>query len=470
MDYPISGIELKLYEILEGLHRNWNPHNGQAEIGNALFYQEVKDIFACCGRNFGKSELAIYLTWRYAMQVPGSENYIFLPLQKQGKEIMWAPERLQNFGPRDWIKSINNTEMRITFNNGSFIKVDGSDNVDALRGIKPKGLIIYDELKDHKKAFIDAMEPNRAAHDSPAVFIGTPPEFHNHFDDLMKQFKEDPDAVFFWAPSRSNPHISQKFIDKKEIHYRNANDIETFLREYEALPVRGGKKHIIPQFFRYQTKELIHIIPRDIHKWTMWTIFDPATTSTFGVLFILHNEYTKQFVIVDEIYEQDRSAMTSIKIARRVNEIFTKWKERGIHKFRFVYDEAAAWFSNELTEHEEIPWQFDLEPTKKSKWNEQEGISAIRTVFDMGLIDIASHLEKLLYEFGQYMTDDKGKVPKANDHLLDCLRYFLFAAGYNFIGKDEPLIKDPDMEPRARSLDRDMLEMQPNNSYRDLED
>ena len=168
----IASYRLHLATGIEALHRKWTPHPAQVELGRALLSGGFLDVFGQCGRNFGKTELVGYLTWRYAFTFPRSENYYFAPYMKQAREIMWASRRIQDFGPKDWIESINNTEMRITFKNGSFIKLDGSDNVDAYRGVKPKGLTIYDEFKDFRPEFHEAYDPNRAAFNSPLLIIG----------------------------------------------------------------------------------------------------------------------------------------------------------------------------------------------------------------------------------------------------------------------------------------------------------
>ena len=132
---------IQLAKIIKELNSRWQPLPWQIKFVRALFYEGKKDLGAMCGRGAGKSEVTAYCLWRWAMENPGSENYFIGPLYNQMKEIMWASNRIQSFGPPEWIHSINNTELRITLINGSFIKLEGANNSEKLRGIKPRGLI-----------------------------------------------------------------------------------------------------------------------------------------------------------------------------------------------------------------------------------------------------------------------------------------------------------------------------------------
>lgn len=443
---------LELSEIIEGLHRKWTPHEGQLPFGSALFYQGYKNIFGECGRNLGKTDIASYCTWRWAMQYPGSENYIFEPFQNQAREILWASNRIQTFGPEEWIQDINKTEMRITFNNGSFVKLDGADNEDARRGIKPKGLIIYDEFKDHKKSFVDAMEPNRASHDAPALFLGTPPEFHNHFVDFAEYAKANPlEWKYIQAPSSLNPHLSRKWLENKKKMMIAMGDEEGWLREYEATFVKGGKRHIFPQFLKYSLKPLQDLLPKDINHWQMCITFDPGTSTTFAVLFTLYNPYSKKIIIVDEIYEQTMSEMTVQKIYGKAQKKVDIWKRMGVKEFQFVYDEAATWFKNEISEL--CSWY--MEPSKKAQNDKNSGISLIRDMFANNSIDVAKECLKYIWEMENYIKDDEGRIPKINDHLIDCHRYTLAALGYEFTDTKYIAPPDPDTQRRAYRIEDD---------------
>jgi hypothetical protein len=461
IDNQEAGI-IQLATFMEKLHSKWKPHAGQIPMGWALFYGGFKDIFACCGRNFGKTESIAYLETRYANENPKSENYIFGPLAKQVREILWASNRIQEMSPEEFKEATHSVEMRVTFTNKSFIKLDGSDNVDSYRGIKPKGLSVYDEFKDMRPDFISAYDPNRAAFDSPAIYIGTPPEFHNHFVDYMERAKKGhgKDWYFIHAPTSANPYISRAWLEKKKRELIEAGDEESWLREYEAIFVKGGKRHIIPQALKYTPIPFSMDLFKDPKEWKVHVRFDPGSSSTFAVLFVAFHPYTRRSICIREIYEQELSKMTTRQIWARVFEIQAELIKLGFPKhdtFEFGYDEAAAWFRNETNEIRECK-EVWLAPTSKASNSKEDGISILRDVFNKSLLDICDSCPKTYWELENYMKDENGKIPKLNDHQIDNLRYYFAEIGYNLNEATPPRETDPTTQKRAFKIEDDFEE------------
>lgn len=443
--------ELGLYRILDGLHSVWNPHQGQIPIGHDLFYGNIKNIFAVCGRNFGKTELACYALWRYAQQFPGTENYIFEPYLKQAREILWASQRMQTFGPEHWIEDINQSELRVIFRNGSFIKLEGSDNTAAMAGIKPKGLIVYDEFKDHRKESIDNFEPNRAAHDVPALFIGTPPEFHNHFVDYMNLAKDSEDWTFHHAPTSSNPHIKRSWLEKKKKEILLLGEPERWKRDYEAIYIVGGKNSIFPMFNHKERYNFDTVKPIDLNKWVLIVSFDPAATSVFGVLLGLYNPYSKKLILFKEFYIDEAAQMTARQVYERVREAIKPFVNK-VKEIRFTYDEAAAFFKNEM--NEVADWW--LEPSRKHELGIEGYINLVRTVINKDLLTTCANVEKFIWEMESYIKDDRGRIPDKDDHLINCLSYMLQALGYDLEKLNEPDKVELE-DPRASRMEDEII-------------
>jgi len=428
-------------ETIEGLHAIWEPHDAQIEIGRALFNEGIKKIFAKCGRNFGKTELISYILWRYARENPGSENYYFAPFKNQAREITWSSGRIQGFGPRSWLhpssRGVNNSEMRLKFTNGSFIKLDGSDNVDSYRGVKPKGVTVYDEFKDFRPEFHEAMDPNYAAHDSPLIIIGTPPEVEDHnFYHVEDEFKLNPEKKFFEFTSYENPHIPSKiFDDKKEELYRRGEG-DVFEREYMVKKVFGGKNSIFPMFDEKKHVKkhdmIINEIKRDMHKLEWVCHADPGTATCFAVLFVAMNPYTKKLYILDEIYEEDQRQTSVSVIGRRLIS-----KKHSLYQradWLQGYDEAATWFCNEMID------QFDeaFLPTQKAMNKKEQGLGLIKDQLLTDMVVISDRCQSLISEIKNYIRDKHGKIPKEKDHNIDNWRYINSLLNYDMNKAKEP--------------------------------
>jgi hypothetical protein len=449
---------IALANALQELHEKWEPLPWHIPVGQALFYRGAKEIGAQCGRSSGKTELIAYCNWRWAKENPGSENYIVEPFYNQGKEILWASQRIQSFGPEDWIDKINETEARITFTNGSFIKLEGADRPDKLRGIKPKGLISYDELKDCRYSAIQAMEPNRARYNVPALYAGTPPEFHNHYVDIMESCKDKmkKNKKGFWAQvdSYQNPYNSKEWLDSKHDDLKRTGNEEEWLREYMALFVRGGKRAIFPQFLKINavTFESLNLL---LKEYVLIVGFDPAATSVFGVLYVLFHPMKRHVIVFDEEYIDEPEEMTSRKVFARTNDK-TDWLKEKVKERRWVYDAAAAYFRSEINEIPESDWW--LESVNKSEFGIEGHINIVRSVMNKGLLKYTSNCEKFKWEMENYVKDEKGRVPDKHDHLINVLEYILVALGFSL---DEVIEqkKDSDMGRRAYSLEEDLRNM-----------
>jgi len=427
------------------MNLRWKPHDAQIAIASPLLSGEVTDVFAQCGRNLGKTDLVAYLLWRWALAFPGSENYYFSPFMKQSREIIWASRRLQNMGPDSELQDTNNSEMRLIFNNESFIKCDGSDNVDAYRGVKPRGLTVFDEFKDFRPEFYEAYDPNRAAHQSPLLIIGTPPDNENQFIHVAEEFRRNPDKLFFQFPSSANPHLSKKWLEdkKKELYLRGDGDV--WEREYEARFVRGGASKVFPMLkdsHRKPHDEVLRIIHRDRRKlqWFVWA--DPAAASVFAVLFAVLNPYTKTWYFLDEIYETNQGEMTVMRIGKRIQELKHTIIDHPAIEWRQGYDEAEKWFASEMFDH----FQEHFEPTHKMKTDKVRGLTLIKDALLHDHIVISDRCKKLFWEMDSYRKDKNGNIPKENDHLLDCVRYLFAAANYSLSPEAEPK-ENPEIKP-----------------------
>ena len=440
--------ELQAYaQFIEDIHAKWKPHPAQVIIGRDLLQGRTRDVFAQCGRNFGKSELVTYLLWRYALSSPNSENYYFAPYAKQAREILWASRRLQTFMPPRYIADIGDQAMRITLHNGSFIKLDGSDNVDSYRGVKPRGLSVFDEFKDFRPEFYEAYDPNRAAHNVPLFIIGTPPDRECQFTQLADEYRRDPKKRFYTFPSSANPHLDKEWLAAKRAELIARGEADVWEREYEARFVKGGASKIFPMLDRAK-----HVAPHDAltreikrdRKKLLWYAFaDPAAASCFAVLFVAINPFTRKIYILDEVYETEQARMSVKQIGKVILDKREELYDDPM-AWRMGYDEAETWFRNEMLDH----FSESFEPSQKAQNDKETGLSLIKDLLLSCAIVMSDRCVKLFWEMDNYFKDKHGRIPKERDHLIDCTRYVLGADYYSVREEQE---KVPEEEESWRS-------------------
>lgn len=457
------------------IHKFWSPHAGQAPIAFALFRSRLRYVFLQCGRKMGKTDFAIYCMIMYAILFPNSQIYYIADTMKHGAELIWENGRLPNFflkpkrlrsesneefnARKEWgrylhdkyvLKSTND-DYRMQFKNGSFIKIDGSEQYSNADGIEPD-FLVYDEFKHHDPRYHIAAEPNLRVKKAPLLILGTPPEeTGTYYEKIANQFKKLSYAKHFKRPSYMNPVLyplgknDPEFLEEYNKYLPDDEDVA--LRELMAEIVVSGSKSLFPslespsvdpetdlpvvgEYTRHWRpyNELIAEIQNNPKDWEFHSVFDPGSATCFGVLFGAMNRYTKEVVILDNIYEKVVNRMStmviypeSLNIMKSINPMLTEWQQ--------TYDNAAKWFSNEVQYNFE---DMSLTPCDKDLKNKENKLGQIKDMLRLGKLILSDKCWWLLWEMIHYRKDEKGKIPKANDHLIDCLRYLLNAMGYDF--------------------------------------
>src|SRR5687767_7317286 len=112
-------------KAIEAVNKLWTPHAKQVPVGRAVFRDGVKRVMLVMGRRLGKSTLIANIVIRVALSKPYSACVILCPTIKASRKIYWHSGILKRMLPMEFVDSINNTEGRITFKNGSYIEVTG---------------------------------------------------------------------------------------------------------------------------------------------------------------------------------------------------------------------------------------------------------------------------------------------------------------------------------------------------------
>ena len=111
---------------------------------------DKRKIFVAHRRGL-KTTTSIGEVFKYLASNPKIIGKTLAPIRKQAKEIIWDdPDMLFRLVPKEIIKEINKTELKITLKNGSIWYLDGADQPNFQRGGNVKVLHLT-EAGDHKE-------------------------------------------------------------------------------------------------------------------------------------------------------------------------------------------------------------------------------------------------------------------------------------------------------------------------------
>lgn len=405
----------------------------------------------CAGRRSGKSTYAQLQVLKWAVEKTGL-YYIVSPTYKQSKAIHWR--ELKNIIPREWIEKTNETELSFTLKNKSVIELKGAENPDALRGIKLHGLVIDEiaSIRNWDWLWQEVLRPTLTDYSAPAIFISTP-KGYNHFFELYQIGQGTDESYKSWRfTSYDNPYIPPQEIDnaKKELTE------DTFAQEYMA-DFRKYTGLVYKDFERD-----IHVIePFDIpHSWEIYRGFDFGSTNPTAVVWVAVDG-DQNFYIISEHYKTGETidyhagAVRANQYSDRVTSSYgdpsgKQWMDEFTN--RGVYITAA----NKETGQNQQGWvNYGIEKVAEllkklpGRTKPHEAINRIDTGVWPKLF-VFSNCENIIKEFETYRWREKSvnvaqdlnepdQVEKANDHLMDALRYVIVSYINNPSRKEDML-------------------------------
>lgn len=463
-------------QVLTDLSSVFVPHAGQIPIGKALFYDDKKRVFVQCGRKFGKTDILLYALYRWCLLYPDSWSYYFAPFKDQITDLIWANGRLPNFLPDKLAKkygvTVNNTDKRVSFRNGSFIKAEGCDNYEKTRGYSATGLCVIDEFKDVHPEFLPGFEPNLGITDAPLLMVGTPPseneDSYERWIAMANEVKESPVGYFINRPSMTNPHVSKEFFIRKREELIAKGEEWLWRKEYLAELVNAGSSAIFPMLDKEKHirpyKDVMTEILNNHEDYEFFISFDPGTATVFGVLLGAIHRYSKKVHWLDEIYADNFATNSAgIVVAKARKKMFEIMPEG--ERWHGVYDYAATWFLNEYQTNYEIEGLF-LHPCEKDLKNKENKLSLIKDMILGGFWETTDRCVKFWWEMTKYSTDEHGRIPKKNDHLIDNSRYILNAMRYDRIPEERPKTEaEISVDRRKITIEDDLRSLKTGDIY-----
>lgn len=470
----VLGKEYEKQYRISKLNELFKPEPSQLIMGRQIFSVGTKRNWFQLGRDSGKSYGEAYCVVRYAVTTPRGYGIVVFPERGQGQKTLWDSCYLRDrIPPEFWLegdedKTFNKTELMVRLDNGSRIQIFGADSPDTtLRGPKPD-FCNFDEYRDFRPGVYDIMEANLIG--KTLNIFSTPPDTEGEYTQMAEMFRSEmkagnKDYFYIELPTyeassrycKGGPKHEELMRLKRRLIQRG--ELSLWKREYEAKFVKGGVGAV---FKKYQTNKrhierdpsfLKEIIEGRKNRLSWWCVADPSQNGTFAVTYAVIDRTAGQLFILDETAISDNSQTGSLQMWERMKVKMGEWY-RVLSRWNIVYDEAAAWFYNDLERHGVFNegTEYQVSPTHKISDNKPEQMSFLKELFSTrNRIFISRKCSTLISEVENYVTNKKGEYHKEQkDDFIDTLRYLIVASDFEPLELTEEEVEE-DIGPASLS-------------------
>jgi len=395
----------------------------------------------CCGRQWGKTTLAVMEMVACAYSKNGREVAYFATTFDQARNIAWA--MLKEFARGAFSRAPNESRLECflkTQDGGeSRITLRGFESVETARG-QQFDLLVIDEvafMRNWDYAWGQLLEPTLAFRKGKSLFISTP-LFYNHFKKMYDMgLSGNPNWKSWRFTSYDNPHLDKEWIDKRKAE----RTPEAFATEYLA-----DFKQFYGLVYKDFERETHVIQPFDIpENWSVYRGLDFGSTNPTACLWVTVDGDDNWF-IVDEHYEVGKTidyhsgVINSNKLNSRISasygdpsgaQYIQEFAQRGIYitpANKETGQNQQGWVRFKI---EKISEKLRIMPGKTVP---QLGVATGGEAGSPGLF-VFSTCTNVIKEFETYRWKEKAvsqaqdlnepdAPEKANDHAMDALSYF----------------------------------------------
>jgi hypothetical protein len=448
------------------ISKYWTPHDGQKEVLKAVFTGVdgilKKLIYVSCGRKWGKTEFGVFLCWLYAITRKNAEIYYLAESDEHARELVWANNRMQtcNTYLYSFVEqaekclggkiTCKDSEMRVVFPNGSFIKCDGSSRYNSHRGYKPD-LIVADEYRDFKEEWYDAIKPNLfVKKNSIIVFTTTPPEIPNHAYKMEQRCEKDPydDAYHMKQHTIKNTKIPglKEEIEKERKILMAEGKHDVYRREYCAEFVPGGESALIPQFTNNTLVDYHDFMNIDFSSkhGELVISFSVNEKNKLCVLFGFYDRKNANIYILDSFISKKPTESSLSKCFNALNTTAKLLTGIKLKKWLWIFNKNDERMEKLATDMYNITTHICPKDLKHTK----TGIGLIKELLDRNKLFISDKAIDLLYE--NFKTAQAYRLEKKYTNidtpLITNLKMILEASDYTIETIQNEPKKSPDIE------------------------
>ena len=180
--------------------------------------------------------------------------------------------------------TVNISELRVDYPNGSRVRLFGADNYDTLRGLSLSGAVL-DEFADFDpRAWPEVIRPALSDRQGNAAFIGTP-KGHNAFYEIAQRARKNEDGNWYFLEIKASDAVplndslpdahERNLVTSEELGLaRKEMSEDQYNQEYECSFEAAIKGSYYGKIINDFPKERIGKIPYDpaVQVWTSWDL------------------------------------------------------------------------------------------------------------------------------------------------------------------------------------------------------
>lgn len=196
--------------------QGFTPTTKQKEIIDACLAKDIKYIIGCFGRQAGKSFTAMNLLLKWVLEDNGSVAMWVSPVYSQAKKVF--TELTNTIAGTGLTKSVNKSELTITFINGSVIYFRSGEREDTLRGYTLTYLVIDEAAYIKDNVWTEVLRPTVLVQGKKVLFISTPKGKNWFYQVAMRGISDEyPTYKTFFATSFDTPFITAEELEEAKL-------------------------------------------------------------------------------------------------------------------------------------------------------------------------------------------------------------------------------------------------------------
>lgn len=236
-------------------------------------------------RRAGKTEFAVVELLLGALEKPESAFAYIAPYREQAKSVAW--DRLKKYARNIPGAEVRESELKVALPNGSYVRLFGGDNADALRGLGFDGVVV-DEVADiSPNVWGEVIRPALSDRRGWALFIGTAKGI-NLFSELYYKAERQDEGYEGWFAKRLTVYESGgDSLHPEEVESAKRDMTPSqFAAEYLCEFHAGGADILIPAD-RVEGAAIRVLAERDYRGFGVALGVDPARFGDDSSAFIL---------------------------------------------------------------------------------------------------------------------------------------------------------------------------------------